>query len=128
MQSLADSNFLIGTLTLGRNEQLTAANAKIKQQEQDIEKLNEQLNKKADTSDILSDRNEKSYQTTIGLLLELMTVPKIEGDRPPFTSEAVIIGKIADKSIYGQGKTTLETRFRDAKETLEQAKKKAFKF
>ena len=127
MQSLSDSNFLIGTLTLGHNEQLAAANAKIKQQEQDIEKLNEQLNKKADTSDILSDRNEKSYQTTIGLLLELMTVPKIEGDRPPFTSEAVIISKIADKSIYGQGKTTLETRFRDVKTTLEQVKKKAFK-
>ncbi|WP_367108407.1 coiled-coil domain-containing protein [uncultured Psychrobacter sp.] len=127
MQSLADSNFLIGTLTLGHNEQLAAANAKIKQQEQDIKKLNEQLNKKADTGDILSDRNEKSYQTTIGLLLELMTIPKVESVRPPFTSEAVIIGRITDKSIYGQGKTTLETRFRDAKITLEQTKKKAFK-
>lgn len=127
MQSLADSNFLIGTLTLGHNEQLAAANAKIKQQEQDIKKLNEQLNKKADTGDILSDRNEKSYQTTIGLLLELMTIPKVESVRPPFTSEAVIIGRITDKSIYGQGKTTLETRFRDAKMTLEQTKKKAFK-
>lgn len=112
-------------------EALTAANAKIEQQEQDIEKLRDQLkeqaDKLADTSDQLSDRNEKSYQTTIGLLLELMTVPKAEGDRPPFTSEAVIIGRIADKSIYGQGKTTLETRFRDVKTTLEQTKKKAFK-
>ncbi|MGM8870443.1 hypothetical protein ACS8E3_02010 [Psychrobacter sp. 2Y5] len=108
-------------------EALTAANKKIKQQEQDIDMLNDQLNEQADTSDILNDRNEKSYQTTIGLLLELMTVPKIEGDRPPFTSEAVIIGKIADKSIYGQGKTTLETRFRDVKTTLEQVKKRAFK-
>lgn len=127
MQSLADSNFLIGTLTLGRNEQLAAASAKIKQQEQDINNLNNQLNKQTDTSNLLSDRNEKSYQTTIGLLLELMTVPKTESDRPPFTSEAVIIGRITDKSIYGQGKTTLETRFRDAKMTLEQTKKKAFK-
>jgi X-X-X-Leu-X-X-Gly heptad repeat protein len=131
MQSLADSNFLIGTLTLGHNEQLADANAKIKQQEQDIEKLNEQLNQQADKladgSYQLNDRNEKSYQTTIGLLIELMTVPKVESDRPPFTSEAVIIGRITDKSIYGQGKTTLETRFRDAKMTLEQTKKKAFK-
>ncbi len=108
-------------------EALTAANNKIKQQERDIEKLDEQLNKKADTSDILNDRTEKSYQTTIGLLLELMTVAKIKGDRPPFTSEAVIIGKIADQSIYGQGKTTLETRFKDVKTTLEQVRKKAFK-
>lgn len=112
-------------------EGLTAANDKIKQHEQNIKKLNDQLkeqaDKLADTSDQLSDRNEKSYQTTIGLLLELMTVPKVEGDRPPFTSEAVIIGRIADKSIYGQGKTTLETRFRDVKTTLEQIKKKAFK-
>jgi len=108
-------------------ETLTAANKKIKQQEQEVNRLNDQLKEQADTSDILSDRNEKSYQTTIGLLLELMTVPKIEGDRPPFTSEAVIIGKIADKSIYGQGKTTLEMRFRDVKTTLEQTKKKAFK-
>jgi hypothetical protein len=127
MRSLSDSDFLIGTLTLGHNEQLAAANDKIKQQEEDINRLNEQLNKKANTSDILSDRTEKSYQTTIGLLLELMTVPKVEGDRPPFTSEAVIIGRIADKLIYGQGKTTLETRFRDVKTTLEQVKKKAFK-
>ena len=117
MQSLADSNFLIETLTLGRNEQLVDANAKI----------NQQADKLADGSYQLNDRNEKSYQTTIGLLLELMTVPKVESDRPPFTSEAVIIGRITDKSIYGQGKTTLETRFRDAKMTLEQTKKKAFK-
>ena len=108
-------------------EALTAANDKIKQQEEDINRLNEQADKSVDTSYLLNDRNEKSYQTTIGLLLELMTVPKVEGDRPPFTSEAVIIGRITDKSIYGQGKTTLETRFSDAKITLEQTKKKAFK-
>ena len=57
-----------------------------------------------------------------------MTTPKIEGDRPPFTSEAVIIGRIADKSIYGQGTSTLETRFKNVKVTLEQAKKKASKY
>ncbi len=139
-QAQSTGSFSMGTPTVAHGEPktyeqlveaLTAANDKIKQQVQDINNLNQHLNQQADKlaegSCQLNDRNEKSYQNTIGLLLELMTVPKVESDRPPFTSEAVIIGRITDKSIYGQGKTTLETRFRDAKMTLEQTKKKAFK-
>ena len=138
-QAQSSSSYMMGTPTVAHgepktNEQLIealkAANNTIEQQEQDLNRINEQLSKQADkatdTNELLSDRNEKSYQTTIGLLLELMTVPKVKGDRPPFTSEAVIIGRIADKLIYGQGKTTLETRFRDVKTTLEQTKKKSF--
>lgn len=56
-QSKADGSFSMGTPTVAHGEPktyeqlveaLTAANAKIKQQEQDIEKLNGQLNKQAD--------------------------------------------------------------------------------
>ncbi len=72
----------------------------------------------------LSERNEKSYQTTIGLLLELMVTPKGIDHKQPFSSQAVIISEITDKGIYGQGKSTLETRFSDANSILSDAKKK----
>lgn len=72
----------------------------------------------------LNDHTEKSYQTTIGLLLELMTTPKGIDDKAPFQSQATIIGDILDKDIQGQRKTTLENRFRDANLMLADAKKK----
>ena len=72
----------------------------------------------------LSERTEKSYQTTIGLLLELMVTPKGIDHKQPFSSQAVIISEITDKGIYGQGKSTLETRFSDANSILSDAKKK----
>ena len=72
----------------------------------------------------LNDHTEKSYQTTIGLLLELMTTPKGIDDKAPFQSQATIIGDILDKDIQGQRKTTLENRFRDANLMLTDAKKK----
>lgn len=112
------------TLVQQHTETLTAANAKIKQQDQDINSLNDQLSKQADTNDLLSDRSEKSYQTTIGLLLELMFTPKGTDSKQPFSSQTVIINKIADKGVYGQGKSTLETRFGDANTVLNNVKKK----
>lgn len=72
----------------------------------------------------LNDHTEKSYQTTIGLLLELMTTPKGIDGKAPFQSQATIIGDILDKDIQGQRKTTLENRFRDANLMLTDAKKK----
>lgn len=72
----------------------------------------------------LNDHTEKSYQTTIGLLLELMTTPKGIDGKAPFQSQATIIGDILDKDIQGQRKTTLENRFRDANLMLADAKKK----
>lgn len=80
--------------------------------------------KPADDYQQLSERTEKSYQTTIGLLLELMVTPKGIDHKQPFPSQAVIINEIIDKGIYGQGKSTLETRFSDANSILNDAKKK----
>lgn len=71
----------------------------------------------------LSERTEISYLTTIGLLLELMTTPKGLDNRAPFQSQNTIISDITDKGIYGQGKSTLETRFSEANRILESGKK-----
>ncbi len=77
--------------------------------------------------DQLDDRSEKSYQNTIGLLLELMTSPRAEGGQAPFPSETDIIARAtsSDKSVYGQGKSKLEERFRDAKLILADTRKKS---
>lgn len=75
----------------------------------------------------LNEHNEKSYQNTIGLLLELMTSPRAKGGKPPFPSETDIIARISDKAVGGQGKTKLQERFRDAKLTLADTKKKTIK-
>lgn len=71
----------------------------------------------------LNEHNEKSYQNTIGLLLELMTTPRAQGGQSPFPSETDIIARISDKAVRGQGKTKLQERFRDAKTTLANSKK-----
>lgn len=71
----------------------------------------------------LNERTETSYLTTIGLLLELMTTPKGVSNKSPFQSQSTIIADIVDKKIYGQGKSTLETRFSAANSTLENSKK-----
>lgn len=78
----------------------------------------------APANEQLNDHTENSYQTTIGLLLELMTTPKGIDGKAPFQSQAMIIGDILDKDIQGQRKTTLENRFRDANLMLADAKKK----
>lgn len=72
----------------------------------------------------LDERTEKSYQTTIGLLLELMMSPKGIDSKKPFPSQAVIISEIVEQSIYGQGKSTLEARFSNANNILFDVKKK----
>lgn len=106
-------------------KKLTAANAKIADLENQLAQANAALaDKPADDYQQLSERTEKSYQTTIGLLLELMVTPKGIDHKQPFSSQAVIISEITDKGIYGQGKSTLETRFSDANSILSDAKKK----
>lgn len=77
-----------------------------------------------DDSKQLNARTEKSYQTTIGLLLELMISPKGFDGKKPFPSQAVIISEIVEQSIYGQGKSTLESRFSNANDVLSDVKKK----
>lgn len=85
------------------------------------------VDKSAHSYQRLSEDTEKSYQTTIGLLLELMTTPRGIANKAPFQSQATIIGDILDKDIQGQRKTTLENRFRDANLALANAKKKRSK-
>ena len=75
----------------------------------------------------LNDRSEKSYQTTIGLMIELLTKPRNEGGKAPFDSESLVIQRISEKAIYGQGKTKLGERFKDAKDRLTDEKKKTVK-
>lgn len=100
-----------------------------------IDDLKEQLSKvsaelatsKTNINEPLDDRSEKSYLNTIGLLLELMTSPRAEGGQAPFPSESDIIARAtsSDKSVYGQGKSKLEERFRDAKLILADTRKKS---
>lgn len=79
-----------------------------------------------DTDDQVNDNTKYSYLTTIGVLLELMQTPKwiLDSNRAPFQSQSVIINEILEKGLKGQGKTTLENRFRDANSALDDAKKK----
>lgn len=74
--------------------------------------------------DQINNRSERSYQTTIGLLIEMLTEPRTKGGTPPFSSEAQVIAKMTEKAIYGQGKTKLGERFKEAKEALADEKKK----
>lgn len=101
----------------------------------EIDELKEQLSKvsaeltasKTNSNEPLDDRSEKSYLNTIGLLLELMTSPRAEGGQAPFPSESDIIARVnvKEKSVYGQGKSKLEERFRDAKLILADTRKKS---
>ncbi len=104
-------------------------NSQLKQSTDEADALRQQENTPADTSDQLTERSKKSYQVTIGLLLELLMTPKGfdnkgEPNKPLFQSEASIIRDIEEKSIYGQGKTKLEGLFKAVKITLADVKKK----
>ena len=101
------------------------AGKKILNLEQQLEQAKTDLaNISIDDSEQLNARTEKSYQTTIGLLLELMISPKGFDSKKPFPSQAVIISEIVEQSIYGQGKSTLESRFSNANDVLSDVKKK----
>mgnify|MGYP003601769460 CR=1 FL=1 len=75
----------------------------------------------------VNDNTKYSYLITIGVLLELMQTPKwgLNNDKPLFQSQSAIIGEILESGIKGQGKTTLENRFRDANIAINDAKKKS---
>ncbi|MBZ1392674.1 coiled-coil domain-containing protein [Psychrobacter pacificensis] len=78
----------------------------------------------ANATDQLDENTATSYQTTIGMLLELMTAPKGMDNKAPFSSEAVIIGMATEESIFKQGKTSLQKRFKAAKDALADERKK----
>ncbi|MGP5118870.1 hypothetical protein ACTXJF_02215 [Psychrobacter alimentarius] len=90
----------------------------------ELEKQIENLRRSPEKQNQLNERTEKSYQTTIALLLELMISPKGIDSKKPFPSQAVIISEIVEQSIYGQSKSTLEARFSNANNILLDVKKK----
>ncbi len=77
----------------------------------------------------LSDNTAKSYQTTIGLLLELLQrKPKgfnKDGTslEPLYKTLTAITADIADQKIHGQGKTIIGERFTDAQRKLADIRK-----
>ena len=87
----------------------------------EFDKIKKQL---MDATVELDDNTAASYQTTIGILLEIMKAPKGTEDKPAFPSEASIIGLATEEAIFRQGKTSLENRFRVAKEALANERKK----
>ena len=121
--------------TSGHSQAQTTQPAQDKELHKKIAELEKQLSKvsaelaasKTNSNEPLDERSEKSYLNTIGLLLELMTSPRAEGGQAPFPSETDIIARAtsSDKSVYGQGKSKLEERFRDAKLILADTRKKS---
>ncbi len=93
-----------------RAAQLTFANERLQTQVIDLSNKLEQASNQINASKKPNDRTEMSYQTTIGLLLELMTTPKGINNKAPFQSQATIISDIVDKGIQGQRKTALKTQ------------------
>lgn len=88
-----------------------------------MDSTNRQSNNLGTCNEKLNERTEASYLTTIGLLLKLLTTPKGLNNKAPFQSQNMIIAEIVDKNIPGQGKSTLETRFGRANQSLKEAKK-----
>ena len=86
-----------------------------------FDKIKKQL---MDATVELDDNTAASYQTTIGILLEIMKAPKGTEGKPAFPSEAFIIGLAIEEAIFRQGQTSLENRFRAAKEALANERKK----
>ena len=77
----------------------------------------------AETERLLNDRTEKSHLITIGILLDLLTTPKNPNQKPTYGNQTAVLNTILEYGIYGQGKSTLETRLGNANNALEQAKK-----
>lgn len=95
----------------------------------EMEKLRNQLKPKVEPlAQELDDKSEVAYLNTIGLLLKVMQEPRWAGDNGFFQSEAKIILSLLNYDIYGQRKTSLENRFKNAKRSLEEANKSKINF
>ena len=77
----------------------------------------------ASTTDELSERSEKGYQTTIGILLDLLTKEQRGRTKPLFSSDSELRSYIAEMNIKTQSDGTLKSRFILANAALEDAKK-----
>lgn len=103
--------------------ELEDASGIIEKYQKEIDRLNAQKTQLDNSKLRLHEQNEKSYLTTIGLLLELLTTPKTSDGKVLYPSEAMIIDKIVGKDVNGQKKTTLGKRFKMAKDAIIDAKK-----
>lgn len=114
---IIDASF--STISKVDHDGLTGEYEMLKKQHENLEKEFGKIKKQLmDATVELDDNTAASYQTTIGMLLELMNAPKGTEDKPAFPSEAAIIGLATEEAIFGQGKTSLEKRFKAAKEAL----------
>lgn len=77
----------------------------------------------ASGTDELSERSEKGYQTTIGILLELLTKEQRGRPKALFNSDSELRSYIAGMNIKTQSDGTLKSRFILANAALEDAKK-----
>lgn len=116
---LVDVHYGLSTTPKAEHDELTEKYELLKKKHENLEeefgKIKKQL---MDATVELDDNTAASYQTTIGILLGLMSAPKGTEDKPAFPSEAAIIGLATEEAIFGQGKTSLEKRFKAAKEAL----------
>lgn len=75
----------------------------------------------------LGDNTARSYEITIGLLLELLTTSKgcdkNGNPNPPQYNKAAIVTAIVDQDITGQRKTTIGERFTSSAIKLKDARK-----
>lgn len=93
------------------------------------EELKRQLKAQARNDDELSDNTAKSYEITIGLLLDLLLNKSKGFDKDGkdlgalYKTITAITTDIADQKIYGQGKTVIGERFTDAQRKLADIRK-----
>lgn len=77
----------------------------------------------ASGTDELSERSEKGYQTTIGILLELLTKEQRGRDKALFSSQSELATYIDQLGIRTQSAKTINDRFALANAALETARK-----
>ena len=106
------------TLKYQQTEALEVANAKIKQQEQDINKLNDQLNNQADRP---TNTNKKEGQGDSLLILGAVMHCIQDAAKKNYTQE-LLIQVILDKykGVSGISEGTLKKKFPESKNYLNQ--------
>lgn len=77
----------------------------------------------ASNTDELSPQSKKGYDTTIGILFELLTIKQKGRDNPLFHGQSDLADYIDDMGINSQSSGTLKPRFTSAKKALEDARK-----
>ncbi|MBP2281003.1 hypothetical protein H4W00_001816 [Psychrobacter sp. PL19] len=124
----SNGSFAMGTPTVAHGEpktneqlleELAAANAQIEQQEQDINRLNDQLSKQADTP--ATDTDKKEGQGDSLLLLGAVMHCIKKAAKKNLTQESLTQTILTEyKSVSGISKGTLDKKYTEAKKHLNQ--------